>query len=272
MSSNALNAKAPRLAHQRQPTRTSFFVHALKVAAFRGRRFAINMATGPAKLASSPATGFPVVMAESVTPLWSDETIAERALQIGKVENLKVACSELDGRVIPAGAIFSFWRNIGRPSAGRGFTTGRALQLGCMVPSVGGGLCQLSNALYDVALQAGCRIVERHPHSRAVPGSTAAPGRDATVAWNYVDLRFAPTVDLWLSAELDDERLNVRLWARQGVAPVAVIRPEAENHASLPSIEAQSCASCDETDCFLHENRRDGGNVGDAPPRPTLSR
>jgi hypothetical protein len=43
----------------------------------------------------------------------------------------------------------------------------------------------------DAALQAGCDIVERHGHSRIVPGSAAGHGQDATVAWNYVDLRFA---------------------------------------------------------------------------------
>jgi hypothetical protein len=61
---------------------------------------------------------------------------------------------------------------------------------------------KLSNALYQVALDSGCEIVERHRHSRTVPGSATAAGRDATVAWNYVDLRFRPAVDMQLTVEL----------------------------------------------------------------------
>ena len=39
------------------------------------------------------------------------------------------------------------------------------------------------------ALDAGAVIVERHAHTRVVPGSAAERGQDATVFWNYVDLR-----------------------------------------------------------------------------------
>ena len=62
-----------------------------------------------------------------------------------------------------------------------GFVAGRELREGCMVSSIGGGLCQLSNALYAAALEAGCEIVERHAHSKVVPGSLAERGLDATV-------------------------------------------------------------------------------------------
>jgi vancomycin resistance protein VanW len=88
--------------------------------------------------------------------------------------------------------VFSFWRHVGRPTRARGYVEGRMLQGGSLSPAVGGGLCQLSTALYEVALQANLTILERHAHSRIVPGPNAArAGRDATVAWNYVDLRFA---------------------------------------------------------------------------------
>ena len=139
--------------------------------------------------------------------------MAERGFQLGKIQNLRIACRALDGLVIPAGAVFSVWRHLGAPIAARGYVPGRMLKQGCMVPSIGGGLCQLSNALYDAALQAGCRIVERHSHSRIVPGSAAASGRDATLAWNYVDLRFAPDREMRLSARLDRESLVIRLLA-----------------------------------------------------------
>ena len=148
-------------------------VFAAKAIVFRARRLAADLRAPPPRLSTGGAD-FTQPAGASRSALWSDETLAERALQLGKVQNLRVAARTRDGLFIPAGAVFSFWRNIGLPSAARGYTSGRMLQQGCMVASTGGGLCQLSNALYEVALQAGCRIVERHAHSRIVPGSLAA--------------------------------------------------------------------------------------------------
>jgi hypothetical protein len=232
------------------PTRASSLVFAGKAAAFRARRLAADLAAGPRRLKPVPAAGFSDVLAESRTPLWSDTAPGEHGLQLGKVANLRVACRALDGMLIPAGAVFSFWRQLGPPAAARGYVRGRMLKQGCIMPVVGGGLCQLSNALYETALQADCRIVERHPHSRIVPGSVAAFGRDATVAWNYVDLRFAAARNLRLTARLDRDRLTVRLSARPGDA-VAPDRP-VEVAFAAPGQAARSCASCGETDCFRH--------------------
>ncbi|MEI9887386.1 MAG: VanW family protein [Rhizomicrobium sp.] len=142
----------------------------------------------PARLGRGAAADYPAVAAEARSALWSDPRAGERAMQWGKVQNLRAAARRFDRTVLPAGAVFSFWRQMGRASTRRGFVAGRMLQEGCLVAATGGGLCQLSNALYAAALDAGCAIVERHAHSRRVPG---AQGRDATVAWNYVDLRFA---------------------------------------------------------------------------------
>jgi hypothetical protein len=191
------------------------------------------------------------VVAESRTQLWSDETLTERGFQLGKVQNLRVACRALDGVTIPAGALFSFWRHVGPPITLRGFVSGRMLRQGCMVASVGGGLCQLSNALYDAALEADCRIVERHSHSRIVPGSAAAQGRDATVAWNYVDLRFTAGRDLRLSARLDSDNLTVRLSAR-AATPLTPLSPAAPGPLTELST-ARDCSFCDENGCFLHK-------------------
>ena len=234
-----------------RPTRLTAALYAGKAAAHRARRAALDIVAGPPRFARSPSPDTDQVLGESSTPLLSDGTEAELPLQHGKVRNLGVAALTLDGVAIPAGGLFSFWRHVGPPTSWRGYVPGRMLQEGCIVPAVGGGLCQLSNALYDVALQAGCRIVERHPHSRIVPGSAAALGRDATVAWNYVDLRFIADQDLHLIVRLDGERLVCRLLGAPGAvrSPPA---PEAPAHIALPAPAARSCGSCDQTDCFRH--------------------
>ena len=198
------------------------------------------------------AAFYPSLVAESVTPLWSDSRPEEAAMQLGKVQNLRCAASALDGLGIPADGIFSFWRAVGRASRRRGYVAGRMLQEGCLVGAVGGGLCQLSNALYDVALKAGGTIVERHGHSRIVPGSAAMAGRDATVAWNYVDFRFRAPQPLRLEVRLTAKTLIVRLW---GVDPAPVSAPATEI-VELPRMIALTCATCNETSCHRKERPR----------------
>ena len=126
------------------------------------------------------------------------------------------------------------------------------------MPAVGGGLCQLSNALYQVALEAEATIIERWGHSRVVPGSAAQTGRDATVAWNYIDLRFRPQQDVWVEAFLSADELVVRLRARhappRAATPLIALSSLTQTRPSL-DVRAHSCASCEQTQCFRHVAR-----------------
>ena len=184
------------------------------------------------------------------TPLWTEDNEAERDFEVGKVENLRRAAELLHGTVVDEGGIFSFWRQVGKASERRGFRVGRMLQQGCIVPAVGGGLCQLTNALYETALRSGCEIVERHGHSVRMPH---APVHDATVAWNYVDLRFRARQAMRIKVHLEDDALTVAVQYREP----ARYRPTLFDvqRADLPVVSVQNCASCGETSCFRHETK-----------------
>lgn len=238
----------------RRPTRLSGAIFSFKVSLLRLRRTMRDALDGPRRLAVADRPDLDEIAGESRTALWSHLPPAEGELQVGKIENLRVASRALDGLIIPDGASFSFWRHVGQPSAHRGFRAGRMLQEGCMVAAVGGGLCQLSNALYEAALQADCRIIERHPHSHVVPGSAASVGRDATVAWNYVDLRFAPHGDLRLDVQVTPADLVVRLMGGPGAAANRRSAPRHRPSLAVPAPAPRSCASCDEVDCFRHRD------------------
>lgn len=198
----------------REPTALSTAVFAAKMAVFQARRGLVDLAAAPSRL-ERVVVDFPAIVAEARSPLVSPDYSGRPEHQAGKIANLRVACEALDGLRLAPGAVFSFWRQIGRPTRARGYVEGRMLQSGTLSPAVGGGLCQLSTALYEVALQANLTILERHAHSRIVPGPNAAKaGRDATVAWNYVDLRFASHErTLRLGAVVADEELVVSLRA-----------------------------------------------------------
>ncbi len=233
-----------------RPTRLSGFIFRSKVVANQIERAWQDRADAPRRLACGAASEFPVLLGESRSALWSDEREAEHAWQRGKVQNLRRAVRDLNRLLLPGGEVFSFWRQLGRATRRRGYVAGRMLQQGCLVPSVGGGLCQLSNALYDAALQSSCEIVERHAHSRIVPGSLAAEGRDATVAWNYVDLRFRSSQALLIEARITREDLIVRFLGTARSRPL--LTPASTNVADFRTI-ARSCATCADTTCHRHE-------------------
>ena len=161
------------------------------------------------KLAAIPAGA--QLLAEDEHRLYSNSNPRERELELGKVHNLRVAAATIDGIVLEPGEIFSFWHAAGRPSRSNGYVIGRELRSGCMIPSVGGGICQLTNALSRVAHAAGMEIVERHSHSVHPPGFFIDDKTDATVFWNYIDLRFRSPRRIRIGAQLTESTLAVRL-------------------------------------------------------------
>jgi vancomycin resistance protein VanW len=128
-------------------------------------------------------------------------------LQHNKVTNLSIAIRLLDKVVIKPGEVFSFWRLTGRPSASKGYLKGLILHNGKISAGTGGGLCQLGNLLYWMALHTPLTIQERWRHSYDVfpdVNRTIPFGCGATLSYNYIDLQLKNNterifqVHLWL--------------------------------------------------------------------------
>ncbi|HRI02810.1 MAG TPA: VanW family protein [Pyrinomonadaceae bacterium] len=137
----------------------------------------------------------------------------EMYLQHNKITNLRLAIAPIDGMVIRPGETFSIWQRVGRPTAKRGFLEGLVLHNGRIEKGIGGGLCQLGNLLYWMALHSPLTITERYRHgfdvfpdiNRTIPFACGA-----TLAYNYIDLQLRNDthdtfqINLWI----DDEYLN----------------------------------------------------------------
>jgi len=125
-----------------------------------------------------------------------------------KLFNMRLAVGKLNGLVIAPGEVFSFWHLIGRPTAKSGFKAGPTFENGRMVTSFGGGLCQISGLIFNLALESGCEILERSSHSLDAYGERRylPLGRDATVAWMSKDLVFRNVSGIPIRLVLNVER------------------------------------------------------------------
>lgn len=206
------------------------------------------------------------VLASLHTPLWSDGRADEFVLTAGKVHNLRLAAAAFDGRVVSAGERLGFWRQLGRPTAARGYVPGREIKAGCVVPTVAGGICQISNALATCAVRAGFELVERHAHSARVEAAPEANGMvDATVFWNYVDLQIRAPVAWRLELSLTADELVVSIRAARMPERLRVVE-ESPSPARPPAVApvARGCLTCEISDCFRHRPALRGGEARSA--------
>lgn len=141
----------------------------------------------------------------------------DERLQQNKADNIRLACSKIDGLVLEPGETFSFWRQVGKTSKRNGFSEGRVLINGRLVAGVGGGLCNLANTLNLLALHSPLTITEMHHHSDALapdPDNKHVPYSAGTsVNYNFIDLRFRNDTDrpIQICTWCEGDNLNAAL-------------------------------------------------------------
>ncbi len=110
----------------------------------------------------------------------------------GRIHNVALAASRLNGILIAPNETFSFNKNLGDVSAVTGYKQAYVIKNGRTVLDDGGGVCQVSTTLFRAGLNAGLAIVERHAHSYRVgyyEQGGFKPGFDATVYDPSYDLK-----------------------------------------------------------------------------------
>lgn len=132
-----------------------------------------------------------------------------------RTHNLRLVSQRLNGALIRPGQTFSFNEWVGERRPEDGFQEAIVFKQGKMVQGTAGGLCQVSSTLYNVALLAGLPIVERRNHS--LPVGYVPPGRDATVYWGQIDLRFRNDTEmpLYLRSSVGKNTLTIEAWGAE---------------------------------------------------------
>ncbi|WP_224366747.1 VanW family protein [Hyalangium versicolor] len=162
----------------------------------------------------APVRGLGVQVASHTVELARVDPEADPLLEAGKQHNVRLAAPAFDGLLLTPERPLSFWRTLGRLTEQAGYRYGLSLRGGCLTPSIGGGICLVANALFELAARQGWHILERHGHTmEAVPPLEGTLwGMDATVAWPYVDLVVAPREGpVRLGARVQEGRLRLTL-------------------------------------------------------------
>lgn len=108
-----------------------------------------------------------------------------------RATNVELATSKLNGVIILPGETFSYNKTVGERTISAGFKEASIYTNSGVEYGLGGGICQVSSTLYNVALEANLEIVERKNHRYYV--SYVPLGRDATVSYGSIDLKFKNT-------------------------------------------------------------------------------
>jgi len=139
--------------------------------------------------------------------IWSSYKTIFNPSDHNRSDNIRLSASKINGYILYPQQTFSFNAVVGPRDKEHGFKQAMEIVDGEFVPGVGGGVCQVSSTLYNAALLANLTVTERTNHSK--PLGYVDLGRDATVAYNVLDLKFVNTSDepVMILAETDGNEL-----------------------------------------------------------------
>jgi vancomycin resistance protein YoaR len=102
--------------------------------------------------------------------------------------NIGRAMELINGTVLKPGETFSLNDTVGERTPENGFVKGFIIEDGIFKEDYGGGVSQAATTTFNAAFFAGLEDVEHKPHSFYIDRYPV--GREATVAWPTVDLKF----------------------------------------------------------------------------------
>ena len=145
------------------------------------RKATVGLAKQPAKFTTAAAQKLGVK--EKISEFTTEFPHADyRNTNIGRAAEL------INGTLLKPNEVFSLNKIVGERTAANGFTDGYVINRGVLVKDLGGGVSQSATTTFNAAFFAGLDDVEHKAHSFYI--SRYPVGREATVAWPSVDLKF----------------------------------------------------------------------------------
>ncbi|MBM7516134.1 VanW family protein [Nocardioides nitrophenolicus] len=129
--------------------------------------------------------------------------------------NIGRAAELIDGTLLKPGEEFSLNGIVGERTAANGFTEGYIISNGILKKDLGGGVSQMATTTFNAMFFAGLKDIQHKPHSFYIDRYPV--GREATVAWPTVDLRFQNDTEYGV---LIHAWVVPSTWSRQGKVTV----------------------------------------------------
>ena len=169
------------------------------------------------QLPDATASGDAPQDASAIYVLGAYSAVSQSA-DAARISNIAIAAHDLDEKRIAAGETISLNALLGNTTDDQRYSEAPAYNGSGTVAERGGGVCQVTSALYVAALQAGLEIVERHAHSVAV--DYVPVGLDATISYGGYDLKiknnFDAPVDLRVQSDGQTVSVSVVCSSPQG--------------------------------------------------------
>mgnify|MGYP003300741182 CR=1 FL=1 len=105
-----------------------------------------------------------------------------------RLNNVHLAASKINGVIINPGDTFAYLSYVEPITVEGGYKTANVYANGKITQDIGGGVCQVSSALYSAVLYADLEVIKRYNHSLTV--GYVPYGQDATVSSGEIDFRF----------------------------------------------------------------------------------
>ena len=160
-----------------------------------------------------------------------------------RIHNVQLVARLIDGALIAPGATFSFNATTGERSPDRGFREAPVIINGELQTGIGGGVCQVSTTVFNAAYEAGLPIESRTNHALYI--SHYPQGRDATVNYPDIDLKFRNDTGRWLLLRtfVGSAALTVKLYGtpqhrrvESETTPLEVTGPPTEKRIADPNV------------------------------------
>lgn len=158
---------------------------------------------------------YPRQAIDGITDVVSEFSTKFSEGKVNRSSNIRLAASLIDGTVLMPGEVFSYNKTVGRRTSKTGFKLAGVYLNGRHEVDYGGGICQVSTTLFNAALLANLKIRERQSHGMPVP--YVPLGRDATVDYGTVDLKFENTTGspIAISAEVTSGQITFRILGKK---------------------------------------------------------
>lgn len=169
-------------------------------------------------------------------------TTTYNSLARSRVSNIHLLTRSLDGTILAPGETFSFNKTIGPRTAGKGYKEASVILDGKLVPGLGGGVCQVATTVFNAVFFAGLPVNERRNHSFYI--SKYPTGRDASVSWPSIDLKFKNDTGahLLIKGSLSSNSVTITLY---GTDPERTVKYNTTGFSGITAFPIERVASAE---------------------------